>query len=178
MCKNICTHTHTHTHTHTLRAKVQQWHTAWVEALETSHCWCLHHGSSNVGSGAAQCILRFFLKQGDEVREQAPYSYRQRRTDWFVYHQYLQMSIWAPLRKLIFQHEAECSEKSLVLVLPQSEEKTEIYTERETAAVRQEVHMCPENISLISPARQSRRTDRQTRKTDCEGEILNCPIIS
>lgn len=31
-----------------------------------------------------------------------------------------------------FQHEAKCSEKSLVLVLPESKEETELYMEQET----------------------------------------------
>lgn len=131
-------------------------HTPRAEALETSNCQCLRLCRSNVGSGAAWCILHFFLKQADEVREQAPYSYRQRHTDWFVYHQYLQMSIWAPLRKWIFQHEAECSEKSLVLAPPQTKQKY-IYCETDAVATLEGPHV----HLKIPTARQERQTEER-----------------
>lgn len=80
-------------------------------------------------------ILQLLGERRDEVRVQTPRTFQQRRfCDWFAYRQYLHVSILASLRKLILQHEAKCSEESLVLAPPGKEEETKkkyITSERE-----------------------------------------------
>lgn len=153
-------HTYPPTHTHTCKTGAVMAHTLWVEALQTSNCQCLHHCKSNVGSGGAQSILHFFWKRGDEVREQAPYSYRQSRTDWFVYHQYLQMSIWAPLRKWIFSAWSRMFREIIgISAAADRGRDRNIYRERQMQYTRR-CTCAPENIT----ARQTRKTDRLSRR--------------
>lgn len=67
-----------------------------------------------------------------------------------------------------FQHEAECSEKSLVLALLQTEEETEIYIQRDKCSTPGGAHV---HLKISQQGRQE-------RQTDWAEEILNYPIIS